>query len=55
MSAVIGSITITKSMDDDGLVVVDVDYDGMTVYEVIGLLTVELDTQRADIQEARHG
>jgi hypothetical protein len=53
VSHVIGTITITKSLDDEGRVIVHVDYDGLTSYEVIGLLTVELDTQRADMQEAR--
>jgi hypothetical protein len=50
---IIGTVTITKSLDDEGRVMVNVDYDGITSYEVIGLLVVELDTQRADMQEAR--
>ena len=52
---VIGTITFTKALSDEGRVVIDVQYDGMTTYEVIGLLAVELDSRRADVQEARRG
>jgi hypothetical protein len=55
VSAVIGTITITKSLDDEGRVMIDVDYEGMTIYEAIGILSVELDTQRDEAREARRG
>lgn len=50
---VIGTATFTKSIDEGGAIVVGVEYDGLTSYEVIGMLTVELDTQRADMQQTR--
>lgn len=51
MSAVNGSIRITKSLADDGAVTIDVEYDGLHRYEIFGLLTTELDRQRAVITE----
>lgn len=52
-ATVIGTITIVKSLDSDGRVMVNVEYDGLTSYEVVGLLTVELDTQRSALQADR--
>lgn len=47
MSTQIGVITIEKVFDDEGRVLVRAHYDGLNVFESIGMLTSELDTQRA--------
>lgn len=47
----VGKIVFTKEITEDGKVKVFVDYEGLSSYEVIGILTVELDRQRASMQE----
>lgn len=49
----LGSVTLRKMMTPEGGIFVRADYGDLTIYEVIGMLTAELDAQRALLQEMR--
>ena len=51
--SVLGTITLSKIVTDDGACVFRADYDSLTIYESIGVLQAELDYQRAVLQDAR--
>lgn len=47
----LGRITISKMMNPDGGIYVDAQYEDLNIFEAIGMLLAEADTQRAGLRD----